>query len=260
VSELKQRLEALRLDEPQAKSGRGKWYAIALVVVVLIGSVLAWRSRAAMAVAEVETVTPTVQQPSAAGSGAPILNASGYVVARRKAVVSAKIQGRLSDLRVEEGSRVREGEIIARLEDRDYLAALFAAEDTLVGASDAGAHVRLFCGAGDTTLFLTRFTRERADLTIEQAVHKLTGLAARAMGLTDRGVIAPGLAGDLVVFDPDELHYEPEQLVADLPEGNRRFTRPGGGYRATVVGGEVTQLGGVLTDTRPGRMLHAGGN
>ncbi|MDH4365831.1 MAG: amidohydrolase family protein [Acidimicrobiia bacterium] len=143
-------------------------------------------------------------------------------------------------------------------EDRGYLATLFSAQDTLVGASDAGAHVRLFCGAGDTTLFLTRFARERTDLTIEQAVHKLTGLAARAMGLGDRGVVAPGLAGDLVVFDPAELHYEPERLVADLPEGNRRFTRPSGGYRATVVGGEVTQHDGVLTDARPGRMLHAG--
>ena len=49
-----------------------------------------------------------------------MLTASGYVVARRKAVVSAKIQGRLAELRVEEGSRVREGELIARLESVDY--------------------------------------------------------------------------------------------------------------------------------------------
>src|SRR5205823_9759791 len=50
----------------------------------------------------------------------PILTASGYLVARRKAVVSAKIQGRLSKLNVEEGSRVREGDVIARLESSDY--------------------------------------------------------------------------------------------------------------------------------------------
>ncbi len=56
--------------------------------------------------------------------GTPILTASGYVVARRKAVVSAKIQGRLAELRVEEGSRVREGEMIARLESDDYEAAV----------------------------------------------------------------------------------------------------------------------------------------
>src|SRR5262249_45268077 len=50
----------------------------------------------------------------------PVLAASGYLVARRKAVVSAKIQGRLAELRVDEGSRVREGEVIALLESRDY--------------------------------------------------------------------------------------------------------------------------------------------
>src|SRR6185503_7205616 len=55
-----------------------------------------------------------------APAGTPILAASGYLVARRKAVVSAKIQGRLAELRVEEGSRVREGELIARLESSDY--------------------------------------------------------------------------------------------------------------------------------------------
>lgn len=65
---------------------------------------------------EVDTARATVEQPAAGGPGAPMLTASGYVVARRRAVVSAKIQGRLEELRVEEGSRVREGALIARLE------------------------------------------------------------------------------------------------------------------------------------------------
>ena len=56
----------------------------------------------------------------AAPSGTPLLTASGCVVARRKAVVSAKIQGRLADLRVEEGARVGQGEVIARLEGQGY--------------------------------------------------------------------------------------------------------------------------------------------
>ncbi len=76
---------------------------------------------------EVSTVKVTktevsAESMSAGNAGAPLLTASGYIVARRKAVVSAKIQGRLSSLRVEEGSRVREGDVIARLENRDYLA------------------------------------------------------------------------------------------------------------------------------------------
>jgi len=87
-----------------------------LVLVVLYGL----RVRQALLAAEVETVRPTVTRTEQAAVGTPILTASGYVVARRKAVVSAKIQGRLGELRVEEGSRVREGEVIARLESADY--------------------------------------------------------------------------------------------------------------------------------------------
>ena len=78
------------------------------------------------------------------------------------------------------------------------------------------------------------------------------------MGLHDRGYLRPGLAGDLVVFALDELHHEREQLVADMPGGARRFTRPAGGYRATVVGGRITQADGTPTGATPGRMLHSG--
>ena len=115
----------------------------------------------------------------------------------------------------------------------------------------------MFCGAGDTTLLLTRHVRERNDLTLERAVHKLTGLAAHAFGIRDRSMLAPRLAGDLVVFELDELHYESEQLVADMPGGARRFARPPGG-RATVVHGCVTQIDGVATGATPGLMLHSG--
>jgi len=143
-------------------------------------------------------------------------------------------------------------------EDPEHMAELLADDATLVGASDAGAHVLLFCGAGDTTLLLTRHVRERGDLTLEAAVHKLTGKAAAAFGIADRGVVAPGYAGDLTVFELDELSYEREALVPDMPGGAKRFTRPAGGYRATIVGGAVTQEGGKPTETRPGRMLHSG--
>jgi N-acyl-D-amino-acid deacylase len=141
--------------------------------------------------------------------------------------------------------------------DFDLLGALLADDATLVGGSDAGAHALLFCGAGDTTLLLTKHVRERHDLSLELAVHKLTGLAADAMGIRDRGVIRPGLAADLNVFTLDELRFERERLVADLPGGNRRFTRPAGGYRATLVAGTVTQVEGRATGSTPGRMLHS---
>ncbi len=125
MSELKANLEALRLREEPQRASRAKWL-VPVVAVVLLGAGGLWWARASAAV-EVETVRAAVQQPLQAQAGAPILTASGYVVARRKAVVSAKIQGRLAELRVEEGSRVVEGETIARLESADYEANLVRA-------------------------------------------------------------------------------------------------------------------------------------
>ena len=125
MSELKANLEALRLREEPQRASRAKWL-VPVVAVVLLGAGGLWWARASAAV-EVETVRAAVQQPAQAQAGAPILTASGYVVARRKAVVSAKIQGRLAELRVEEGSRVVEGGIIARLESADYEANLVRA-------------------------------------------------------------------------------------------------------------------------------------
>jgi HlyD family secretion protein len=94
--------------------------AIAMLVFMVAAGTIFWWSYGVLAATEVETTTPRVERSGGADSGTPLLTASGYVVARRKAVVSAKIQGRLADLRVEDGTRVREGEIIARLESQDY--------------------------------------------------------------------------------------------------------------------------------------------
>lgn len=124
MSELKASLEALRLRDEAPRPSRAKWVIVAAAVLVLSAGAL-WWARAGRLV-EVETVRAAVQQ-TRADQGAPMLTASGYVVARRKAVVSAKIQGRLSELRVEEGSRVVEGETIARLESADYEANLVRA-------------------------------------------------------------------------------------------------------------------------------------
>jgi N-acyl-D-aspartate/D-glutamate deacylase len=127
----------------------------------------------------------------------------------------------------------------------------------LVSASDAGAHVQMMCAAGDTTLLLTRHVRDRGDLTLEQAVHELTGRQADVFGFHDRGRIRPGLAADLVVFDLDELDWGHDVFVADLPSGAARLRRPAGGYRATFVNGVATQVGGELTGSAPGRVLES---
>jgi len=120
VSELKQDLDSLKIDRSERRPSPWRWPLLLLIPALLgLGALYAVRARDALAAPAVQVVRAAVSRPGA-DAGSPILTASGYVVARRKAVVSAKIQGRLSQLNVEEGSRVKEGEVIARLESSDF--------------------------------------------------------------------------------------------------------------------------------------------
>jgi N-acyl-D-amino-acid deacylase len=139
--------------------------------------------------------------------------------------------------------------------DPDGVARLLTHPAGVVSNSDAGAHVQMMCAVGDSTLLLTRHVRDRGDLTLEAAVHQMTGRAASLFGFRDRGTVTPGSAGDLSVFALDEFVWAPPVMVDDLPGGARRLRRPAGGYRATVVAGAVTQRDGTLTDARPGTLL-----
>jgi HlyD family secretion protein len=125
VTDLKGELASLKIDRTRSGASPWRWPLLLLLPVVALLLVLyGLRARQAFSEIEVETTTVAVSRNVEASAGTPILTASGYVVARRKAVVSAKIQGRLSALRVEEGSVVREGETLARLESIDYEASV----------------------------------------------------------------------------------------------------------------------------------------
>jgi N-acyl-D-aspartate/D-glutamate deacylase len=90
---------------------------------------------------------------------------------------------------------------------------------------------------------------------VEQAVRLLSTVPARRFGITDRGEVAPGQAGDLAVFDPEAIRYERDEVVTDGPAGSPRLRRPWGGFRATVAAGVPTQVDGQPTGARPGRTL-----
>ena len=125
MTDLKGELASLKIDRTRRSASPWRWPLLLLAPVVLaLAAFYALRAKQAYSAPEVETVTAAVSREAQASAGTPILTASGYVVARRKAVVSAKIQGRLSELRVEEGSVVREGEVLARLESTDYEASV----------------------------------------------------------------------------------------------------------------------------------------
>jgi RND family efflux transporter MFP subunit len=124
VGDLKADLASLRLNEEPEKSRKGVWILLVVIGIAAGAGALAWRSAGSFSSVEVTAVSPVVEQTGSAAAGTPVLTASGYLVARREAVVSSKIQGRLSELHVEEGSEVQPGDILARLESPDYEAQL----------------------------------------------------------------------------------------------------------------------------------------
>lgn len=139
--------------------------------------------------------------------------------------------------------------------DVDAVASIIKSPATIVSGSDAGAHLQLFCAAGDTTLLLTRHVAQRGDLTLEAAVHQLTGKQAEVLGIPDRGILAPGKAGDIVIFRLDELRYGEQFLAHDVPGDRPRLTREPGGYRFTIINGVVVQEGGKATGALPAGWL-----
>lgn len=122
---LKDELAALKIERPPERQSRPwiKW----VVLLVLIGGAGAagWRYVNRPQPLQVETAVVTQR---AAGVQASVLNASGYVTARRRATVSSKITGKVVTVNVEEGMAIREGQVLARLDDAQFKASLALAE------------------------------------------------------------------------------------------------------------------------------------
>ncbi len=112
-------LNELRIDRnaPPPRSRKGLWIALAIAALLLIAGVLAWGYVGKQRGVQVQTAA-VVAMGGGSTSGS-VLDATGYVVARRMATVSAKVPGKVLEVRIEEGQRVREGEIIATLDPVD---------------------------------------------------------------------------------------------------------------------------------------------
>ncbi len=130
---------------------------------------------------------------------------------------------------------------------------------TVGNISDAGAHLQMLCGGGENALLLTQYVRDEKKLTIEEAVHVMTGKLAKHFFLSDRGVIAPGKRADLVVFNLDEIQRQPMEKAHDVPDGRGgttwRFTRKPMPPRLTLVNGVPTFENGAYTGATPGQFL-----
>ncbi|NGY04302.1 efflux RND transporter periplasmic adaptor subunit [Solimonas terrae] len=134
-------LGQLKIDRgPETAEPPARWpwlLAIVLIVVAVIAAQLLTRDRGVPV-----TLATAAPLASSSGAAASMLDASGYVVARRQATVSAKITGKLQDLYIEEGQKVAEGDVMARLDDSNARASLLQAQANLAAARAAAENIR----------------------------------------------------------------------------------------------------------------------
>ena len=142
--------------------------------------------------------------------------------------------------------------------DEQAVAEIIRSPFVLVGQSDAGAHLIYDAGFGYATRLLGYWIREKNIMSLEEGVRKLTFMVASIFGLRDRGLIRPGMAADLVLFDPATVRECEPEMVQDLPGNEKRLIQKAVGIEATIVNGEVLVQQGDHTGALPGAVLGNG--
>jgi HlyD family secretion protein len=204
-------LGQLKIDRdarPQ-EGGSGKWLVLGALVLVA-GAAGAWFLFKPAAAIPVRAAT-VVALTSASGAGS-VLDASGYVIARRQATVSSKVTGKVVELYIEEGKPVKQGEVLARLDDTNVRAQLALSESQLDAAKAAQAEVKVQLIEGERQLRRTRELHERklvSDAAIDNAQSTVDSLKARLesaqqnVSVAERGVsVQRRQIDDMVVRAP----------------------------------------------------------
>jgi RND family efflux transporter MFP subunit len=214
VPTLKDELASLKIDQ-EARGGGRRGGVLAFVALVLVAGAAGawfWTQRAQAATVKIAVVT------AASGGGAvpgAVLNASGYVTARRRATVSSKVTGKVLEVFVEEGKAVRKGQVLARLDDSQVRAALAVAraqlttEEKVVGRAEV-----------DTAQSTVESLKARIELAAQQVEVAQSQVAALEVDLGDMVVRAPF---DGVAISKDA---QPGEMISPISAGGG-FTRTG---------------------------------
>jgi N-acyl-D-amino-acid deacylase len=125
----------------------------------------------------------------------------------------------------------------------------------LIGTSDAGAHVLFGADFGYGTILLGLWVRERQVMSLEQAIHKLTFHPASIFGLQGRGLLRPGYAADIAIFDPKTVNAEEPVWADDFPANSKRMVQQATGMHYTIVNGIVINDHGHMTGDLPGQVM-----
>jgi N-acyl-D-aspartate/D-glutamate deacylase len=129
---------------------------------------------------------------------------------------------------------------------------------TVIGASDAGAHLDMIDTFTCSTSLLGPGVREKRLLPLEEAVHQLSDVPARLYGIRERGRLAPGWRADVVVFDEERVGPGPIHTRRDLPAGAARLYAEAEGIAHVLVNGVEIVSGKRFTGALPGTVLRSG--
>jgi len=237
----KSTLEGLRIDRDEASgagSRRGVWIALVLAVLAIAAAAGWWLLHSRGREVRVAAVRERAGGAVAAGT---VLNASGYVTARRAATVSAKITGKVAEVLIEEGTVVKEGQVLARLDDATPQRALSLAQAQLgsvrraleetqvrirqaelsrrrqqkLAAQGVTAQADLDAANADADSFVAHLATLREDVTVAERQ-----VAARRQDVDDTIIRAP-FAGVAVTKDA-----QPGEMISPVSAGGG-FTRTG---------------------------------
>ncbi len=127
------------------------------------------------------------------------------------------------------------------------------------GLSDGGAHVGTICDVSFPTTLMQWWGRDRPEgrIPLETIVHKQARATALAVGMSDRGLLAPGMKADLNVIDFDAMTLHSPEIVGDLPAGGNRFLQRVTGIDHTFVAGVEIASNSESTGATPGRLVRS---
>jgi N-acyl-D-amino-acid deacylase len=142
--------------------------------------------------------------------------------------------------------------------DEAAMTALLTSPYTVIGQSDGGAHVVFRTDYSYSTYLLSHWVRERQIMSLEEAIRKLTFVPASLFEFSDRGLVRPGMAADLIVFDPATISPLEPGEAHDLPGGAKRRKQLAQGIEWTLVNGQVLLERGEHTGAYPGKVARSG--
>ena len=248
-------LNQLRIDrsQPPSSNGHGKWWATGIVVIIIAASAAWYLMRPSGVPITTAVAQALTSGASGTSAGPSLLDASGYIVARRQATVSSKVTGKVVKVMLEEGQRVEAGQIIALLDDSNWRAALAQSKAQLQQAQANVASAQtafddakpIFERAGKqkaaAVISAESFDESRAqfDVAHNNLLIAQSGLEAARAGIE----VAQRNLDDTVIRAPfagivTEKTAQPGEMVSPISAGGG-FTRTGIG---TVVDMESLEV------------------